>query len=70
MLRLLHGVGMVSSEMESQEHQQRIPLARLLDMLSRIGFRGFIHRRFEFGLNNLLVASKPASTSEHRPRQN
>ena len=24
----------------------------------RIGFREFIHRRFEFGLNNLMVASR------------
>jgi len=27
-------------------------------MLRRIGFREFIHRRFEFGLNNLMVASR------------
>jgi len=25
-------------------------------MLQRIGFQRFIHRRFEFGLNNLMAA--------------
>jgi SAM-dependent methyltransferase len=69
LLNLLHRFRMVSSEMESQKHQQRIPLPRLLNMLSRIGFREFFHRRFEFGLNNLLVASKPASTSTPSPRR-
>jgi hypothetical protein len=26
-------------------------------MLHRIGFQKFIHRQFEFGINNLMVAS-------------
>jgi ubiquinone/menaquinone biosynthesis C-methylase UbiE len=55
-LRVLHGVRLVSDEMESDEHQKRIPLARLQEMLGRIGFQKFIHRTFEFGLNNLMVS--------------
>jgi len=30
----------------------------LQEMLQRIGFQKFIHRRFEFGLNNLMVAGR------------
>jgi ubiquinone/menaquinone biosynthesis C-methylase UbiE len=59
LLFLLHRVGLVSKEMESQEHQRRIPLQDILKMLTRIGFNNFYHRRFEFGLNNLLVAFRP-----------
>jgi len=42
--------------MESDEHQKRIPVEALQQMLQRIGFQKFLHRRFEFGLNNLMVA--------------
>lgn len=55
-LRVLHGLRFVSDEMESDEHQKRIPVETLQQMLQRIGFQKFIHRRFEFGLNNLMVA--------------
>jgi 2-polyprenyl-3-methyl-5-hydroxy-6-metoxy-1,4-benzoquinol methylase len=58
-LGILHKAGMVSHEMESDEHQKRIPLPEILQMLSGIGYEGFVHRRFEFGLNNLLAAGKP-----------
>lgn len=57
-LKVLHGLHLVSDEMESDEHQKRIPVATLQHMLRRIGFRNFIHRWFEFGLNNLTVASR------------
>jgi len=57
-LKVLRGLRLVSDEMESDEHQKRIPVATLEQMLHRIGFRDFIHRRFEFGLNNLTVASR------------
>ena len=57
-LGVLHGLRMVSDEMESDEHQKRIPVEVLQYMLKRIGFREFIHERFEFGLNNLMVASR------------
>jgi hypothetical protein len=55
-LRVLHAVHLVSDEMESDEHQKRIPVEALQQMLHRIGFQKFIHRRFEFGLNHLMVA--------------
>jgi SAM-dependent methyltransferase len=57
-LKVLHGLGLVSDEMESQEHQKRIPVEALRMMLQRIGFREFVHERFEFGLNHLMVASR------------
>jgi|SRR5277367_117917 len=57
-LRVLHGLHLVSDEMESDEHQKRIPVETLQQMLQRIGFQKFVHRTFEFGLNNLMVASR------------
>jgi len=57
-LNVLHRVRLVSDEMESDEHQRRIPVAELQQMLERIGFKEFLHRRFELGLNNLMVASR------------
>jgi SAM-dependent methyltransferase len=57
-LNVLHGVRLVSDEMESDEHQRRIPVAELQGMLDRIGFQDFSHRRFELGLNNVMVASR------------
>jgi ubiquinone/menaquinone biosynthesis C-methylase UbiE len=57
-LAVLHGLRLVSDEMESDEHQRRIPVEVLRYMLQRIGFREFLHQRFEFGLNNLMVASR------------
>lgn len=55
-LNLLHRLHLISDEMESDEHQKRIPVEALQQMLQRIGFQKFTHRRFEFGLNNLMVA--------------
>jgi SAM-dependent methyltransferase len=55
-LNVLHGLRLVSDEMESDEHQKRIPVESLQAMLQGIGFQRFFHRRFEFGLNNLMVA--------------
>jgi SAM-dependent methyltransferase len=57
-LAVLRGAGLISSEMESDQHQKRIPVDVLQTMLQRIGFQKFIHQRFEFGLNNLMVASR------------
>ena len=57
-LAVLRGMRMVSAEMESDEHQKRIPVARLQEILRETGFRHFLHRRFEFGLNNLMVATR------------
>lgn len=55
-LNVLHSLHLISDEMESDEHQKRIPLESLQRTLRRIGFTKFFHRRFEIGLNNLLVA--------------
>lgn len=55
-LKVLHKLRMVSDEMESQEHQKRIPVGTLQEMLRRIGFQKFVHHRFELGLNNLMAA--------------
>jgi 2-polyprenyl-3-methyl-5-hydroxy-6-metoxy-1,4-benzoquinol methylase len=57
-LKVLHAVHMVSDEMESDEHQKRIPVAEIQGMLQRIGFQRFLHSRFELGLNNLMVATR------------
>jgi SAM-dependent methyltransferase len=57
-LRVLHGLRLVSDEMESAEHQKRIPAAMLRQMLHRIGFTDFLHYTFELGLNNLMVATR------------
>lgn len=58
-LHLLHAAGLISKEMESDEHQSRIPMPKLLSILAGIGFINPLHRKFEFGLNNLLVCHKP-----------
>lgn len=49
---------LISHEMESQEHHKRIPVKQLRRIFERIRFSGFVHRYFEFGLNNLLVATR------------
>ena len=57
-LKVLHAFRLISDEMESQEHQKRILVAALRGMLQKIGFREFLHRCFEFGLNHLMVARR------------
>ena len=57
-LGVLRKLRLISDEMESDEHQKRIPVEELEQMLERIGFQRFVHRRFELGLNNLLIATK------------
>ena len=55
-LNVLHALRLVSDEMESDEHQKRIPVEALKQMLRGIGFQRFVHHRFELGLNNLMAA--------------
>lgn len=62
LLDVLHAVHLVSDEMESGEHQRRIPVTALRRMLNRVGFGDTFHRRFEIGLNNLVVAIRQAIT--------
>lgn len=57
-LKVLHALHLISDEMESDEHQKRIPVATLEEMLRRIGFEAFLHERFELGLNHLMVAMR------------
>jgi SAM-dependent methyltransferase len=57
-LDILEWLGLFSKEMESAKHQERIPAHDLIAMLRGIGFATFLYRRFELGLNNLLVAWK------------
>jgi SAM-dependent methyltransferase len=56
-LKVLHGLRLVSDEMKLDQHQKRIPVGALQQMLYRIGFTDFLHYTFEFGLNNLMTAS-------------
>jgi SAM-dependent methyltransferase len=58
-LDVLHRLGLVSAEMESDKHLPRIPVSHLIATLQNIGFTSFEHATFEFGLNNLLVCRKP-----------
>lgn len=58
LLHFLHRLRIVSDEMESQDHQDRIAMPQLQKMLRDAGFDRFEHRHFELGLNNLLVAHK------------
>jgi ubiquinone/menaquinone biosynthesis C-methylase UbiE len=58
LLHLLRRLGIVSPEMESDQHEQRIPLKQLQSILAGIGFEHGSHRTFELGLNNLLVTHK------------
>jgi len=56
-LNVLHTLRLVSDEMESDEHQKRIPVSEVQWLLERAGFREFHHEKFELGLNNLMVAT-------------
>jgi ubiquinone/menaquinone biosynthesis C-methylase UbiE len=58
-LHILRAIGLVSREMESEEHQPRMPLPELISRLADIGFTRPQHRGFEFGLNKLLVCHMP-----------
>ena len=57
-LNALHSLHLISDEMESDEHQKRMPVSEVQAMLKRVGFREFYHRKFELGLNNLMVATR------------
>jgi len=57
-LNVLHSLRLVSDEMESDEHQKRIPVSEVQRLLERAGFRKCRHEKFELGLNNLMVATR------------
>jgi len=58
LLNVMHGFHLISDEMESDEHQKRLPAVEVRRMLERVGFSGLYHSTFELGLNNLMVAQK------------
>jgi len=57
-LNMMHGFHLISDEMESDEHQKRLPVSEVRKMLERVGFAELYHRTFELGLNNLMVAKR------------
>jgi ubiquinone/menaquinone biosynthesis C-methylase UbiE len=57
-LNFLRRIRLVSAAMESEKHVRRIPVESLRTILRVIGFGRVVHRTFEFGLNNVLVAHK------------
>jgi len=57
-LNMLHTLHLISDEMESDEHQKRMPVGDVLRLLRGVGFREFHHHTFELGLNNLVVATR------------
>jgi ubiquinone/menaquinone biosynthesis C-methylase UbiE len=57
-LNVMHGFHLISDEMESDEHQKRLPVGGVRKMLECVGFGELYHRTFELGLNNLMVAKR------------
>ena len=57
-LHVMHRFHLISDEMESDEHQKRMPVSEVRKMAERAGFNSTYHSTFELGLNNLMVASR------------
>ena len=57
-LEVLTRIGVVNDELGFDQHQPRIPVARLREMLQEMGFARIENGTFELGLNNWLVAYK------------
>jgi ubiquinone/menaquinone biosynthesis C-methylase UbiE len=57
-LNVMHGFRLISDEMESDEHQKRLPVSEVRKMLQSVGFHELFHSTFELGLNNLMVATR------------
>src|SRR5260370_17505402 len=55
-LKVLLGLRLVSDEMESDEHQERIPVSTLRQMLHRIRFTDFLQSPFSLSLHNLMLS--------------
>ena len=58
LLKILTRIKLVNDELGFDQHQPRIPAAKLKTMLQRIGFTRIENGKFEMGLNNWLVAHK------------
>jgi ubiquinone/menaquinone biosynthesis C-methylase UbiE len=57
-LEILTRLKLVNDELGFDQHQPRIPMDKLKEMLRDIGFTRFEDGKFEMGLNNWLVAHK------------
>lgn len=60
-LEVLTRVGLVNHDLGFDQHQPRIPVAKLRGVLQGIGFTQIANGKFELGLNNWLVARKGAA---------
>ena len=58
LLEILTRIGLVNDELGFDQHQPRIPVAKLKEILKGIGFAQIENGTFELGLNNWLVAHK------------
>ena len=58
-LAVLRRVGVVSPEMEADQHQPRRPPSEWSRLLKEIGFASVHHHTFELRLNHLMVATRP-----------
>ncbi len=58
LLEILTRIGLVNDELGFDQHQPRIPVSKLKESLRGIGFGQIENGKFEFGLNNWLVAHK------------
>lgn len=57
-LEVLTRIGLVNDELGFDQHQPRIPVAKLREMLQEMGFSRIENGTFELGVNNWLVAHK------------
>jgi ubiquinone/menaquinone biosynthesis C-methylase UbiE len=57
-LEVLTRIGLVNDELGFDQHQPRIPVAKLRKTLQEMGFAPIENGTFELGLNNWLVAHK------------
>jgi SAM-dependent methyltransferase len=57
-LEILTRLRLVNNDLGFDQHQPRIPMEKIKEMLRDIGFARFEDGRFEMGLNNRLVAHK------------
>jgi ubiquinone/menaquinone biosynthesis C-methylase UbiE len=57
-LEVLTRIKLVNDELGFDQHQPRIPVVKLKEMLKNIGFAQIENGTFELGLNNWLVAHK------------
>lgn len=57
-LEVLTRLRLVNNELGFDQHQPRMPIKQIKEMLQQIGFMEFKNGTFELGLNNWLVAYK------------